>query len=102
MNWRSFSISSSATGPREEFSDGGDVVTALWQANFYRVAHIKYATDDLFWQDEPILDIAGLKVFDPDQSTPANETPEQRDAQSLASPEHSEDPVGAHGKRKRR
>jgi hypothetical protein len=70
---------------REEFN-GGDIVTALWQAEF---AHIKYATDDLFWQDEPILDIAGLKVFDPDQSIPANETPEQRDAQSLASAEHA-------------
>jgi hypothetical protein len=70
---------------KEEY-DGGDIVTALWQADFF---HIKYGTDDLLWKDEPLLDISTLKVSgeaDPSQDL---QTDEQLHAQSLASADKS-------------
>jgi hypothetical protein len=66
---------------KEEY-DGGDIVTALWQADF---THIKYGADDLLWKDEPILDISALNISQKRQSIPVDPASELIDARSLAS-----------------
>ncbi|BBO75208.1 hypothetical protein DSCW_26250 [Desulfosarcina widdelii] len=71
---------------QEEY-DGGDMVTALWQANF---SHIKHGTDGRLWNDEPILDIAALKVSSTDSSASIPVTDEQQQAESLAAADKSE------------
>lgn len=71
---------------QEEY-DGGDMVSALWQANF---SHIKHGTDGRLWKDEPILDIAALKTSGTDLSASAPRTDEQQQAESLAATDKPE------------
>ncbi|MGM0451723.1 MAG: HEAT repeat domain-containing protein [Thermodesulfobacteriota bacterium] len=42
-----------------------DIVTDLWEAGLF---HIRYATNNRIWENEPLLDIASLKVDRADDS----------------------------------
>jgi len=53
----------------------GDIVTSLWEAGLH---HIKYSTTNVLWQNEPLLDLASLKVA-ASRAAPSPEKPSEED-----------------------
>ena len=48
----------------------GDIVTSLWEAG---LMHVKYSTTNVLWKNEPLLDLASLKITDNRNVMPLSE-----------------------------
>jgi len=69
-------------GERQEDAEG-DLVTALWEADF---SHLKHKAVDVYWEAEPLIDLSMVSARDPEQRPPVEAQEEEREQVSIALP----------------